>query len=95
MAKKPGTSPRARNGKENGRWKGGVVDDGHGYKLEMTHGPKSDERGYEYQHRKGKDIPAGGQVHHLDKQRSNNSPDNLKVESSLAEHNRERKKKGK
>jgi hypothetical protein len=82
---------KARNGAENGRWRGGRVLQNGYVKVRKPGHPKADSSQYVYEHRLESDVTSGKQqVHHLDGDRKNNSPDNLRVEKDLGTHNKER-----
>lgn len=81
---------KQRIGPENGRWKNGRVTQNGYTKIRKPGHPLADSSDYVYEHRLKTGAKPGTQVHHRDEDRKNNSPDNLKVEGSLAEHNRER-----
>ena len=88
---KAGKNPnKARNGAENGRWIGGRIKQGPFIKVRKPDSPQADSSGYAYEHRDKTNAKPGTQVHHRNGKQTDNSDGNLKVESSLAEHNRER-----
>ena len=90
------TEPRKHGGQRgdaNGNWKGGRTVASNGYVLIRvgTGHPLADVRGYAYEHRivaaekAGRELVAGEEVHHLDGDKTNNHPDNIRV-LTHAEH---------
>lgn len=82
-------------GEKNPNWKGGIIKDGHGYKLIYVPGHiEAKENGgtHAYEHRKiwadnyGQ-IPDGMNIHHLDENKENNSIENL-VLLKISDHAR-------
>lgn len=81
-------------GPQNGQWKGGRSVASNGYvllRVGVGH-HLADVRGYAYEHRIvaekkiGRRLLPSEQVHHIDGDKKNNSPDNLDVLQSIAEH---------
>lgn len=77
----------------NPNWKGGRTVASNGYVLvKMPGHPLADCRGYVYEHRLvaqsmiGRPLHEGEEVHHIDRNKQNNSPDNLRVEPSRHHH---------
>lgn len=91
----PKQKSKQRFGKQNGRWKGGVVLQNGYPKKRDPDSPHADSSGYAYVHRTAVNAPPGTQVHHKDENRKNASKGNLKIEKDLAAHNKERKGKSK
>lgn len=81
-------------GSKNGLWKGGRVVASNGYVLVRVGKEHhlADVRGYAYEHRVvaeaklDRRLLPTEQVHHVDKNRQNNDPDNLEVVSDNEEH---------
>jgi hypothetical protein len=75
-------------GEEARHWKGGRRVSSHGYVGVLKDGTGS----YAYEHRKvmeqvlGRALRRGEVVHHIDGDKTNNSPENLEVFASNAEH---------
>ena len=67
-------------------WNGGITKRSHGYiwEKDWSH-PNANKQGYVYQHRIAAEKKLGRRlekwevVHHIDRNRSNNNPDNLEV----------------
>jgi len=81
-------------GKKNGLWKGGRSVASNGYvliRVGVDH-PLADVRGYAYEHRLvaeqklGRSLLPGELVHHINGNKADNDPDNLKVVESTAHH---------
>lgn len=84
---------KARKMEANGFWKGGKIVDWNGYVLvKMNDHPDANHIGYVREHRLvmqekiGRPLLPGEVVHHRDEDPSNNSPDNLRLYASNAEH---------
>ena len=80
-------------GAKNPAWRGGRIVASNGYViLRMPGHHLADVRGYVYEHRLvaegkiGRRLVKGEQVHHADGNKQNNSPDNIVVAASLADH---------
>jgi hypothetical protein len=92
---------KPKDGSRHPNFKTGVVKAEHGYILEFVGKGHhlADVRGYAYQHRLNAEIKLGRKlrkgevVHHIDENRSNNDPLNLKVKRSAADHRHEHGKK--
>lgn len=83
-----------RNRERNNNWKGGRVVASNGYvlvKVGVDH-HLADVRGYAYEHRVvaervlGRQLKSDEIVHHIDENKQNNDPSNLKVVAGVAEH---------
>ena len=81
-------------GEKNGMWRGGRTVASNGYVL-LRVGREhhlADVRGYAYEHRMvaeamlGRKLLPGEQVHHRNRDRLDNRPENLEVHSSCAHH---------
>lgn len=88
------THPPGRNGPLNNNWRGGRSITSNGYvlvRVGVGH-HLADVRGYAYEHRVvaeatlGRRLVDGEIVHHIDGNKRNNSPSNLRVEPSIAHH---------
>lgn len=81
-------------GPENPNWKGGKVIASNGYVLIRvgTDHHLSDVRGYAYEHRVvaekkiGRKLKRGEQVHHINRQKQDNRPENIEVMKGVKEH---------
>jgi hypothetical protein len=80
-------NPSRQPGPNNANWKGGRVVASNGYilvKVGKDH-PMADVRGYAYEHRLvaakmlGRSLEPGEEVHHRDRNKQNNAPDNLEI----------------
>ena len=90
------------SGEENPSWKGGRTVASNGYVLIRIPGHvHADVRGYVYEHRfiasekLGRPLKKGEVVHHIDGNKTNNSPENLQIVKSIAEHSMNHRTKGK
>lgn len=84
---------RANHGSANGQWKGGRTTDKDGYTLiHRPDHPDADSHGYVREHRLvaeeklGRRLTSEEVVHHKNDVKSDNSPGNLKVYATNAEH---------
>lgn len=80
-------------GKNNPNWKGGRTIASNGYVLILRpEHPDADVRGYIYEHRLvaekklGRRLRKGEQVHHVNKNKTDNRPKNIEVAESFAHH---------
>jgi hypothetical protein len=85
-----------KNGEEHPGWKGGLTTDKAGYRLRhRPDHPQCNSNGYVREHRLvaesllGRTLFQGEVVHHIDDDPANNSPENLQVFPSNADHLRE------
>lgn len=92
---------KRQSGPGNPFWNGGRTVASNGYvliKVGVDH-HLSDVRGYAYEHRLvaeqklGRRLLPGEQVHHINGVKTDNSPSNLEVLASLAEHAVEHRKR--
>lgn len=83
-----------QRGRLNSNWRGGRSIASNGYvlvRVGVGH-HLADVRGYAYEHRLvaeakyGRRLLPGEQVHHLDRNKRNNDPENLEIEESAAHH---------
>jgi hypothetical protein len=88
-------------GAANQFWRGGRSVASNGYVL-IRVGKEhhlADVRGYAYEHRLvaetklGRRLEIGEQVHHIDRNKQNNAPENLEIEVSIAHHRVEHRTK--
>lgn len=84
--------PNGRTGPEAANWRGGRVQSGNGYiKIYMPQHPHA-KKGYIAEHRYvmeqklGRLLEPGEIVDHLDRNRSNNAPENLALHTTRAQH---------
>lgn len=84
---------QGKAGKDHPRWNGGVNIDKGGYRLvKAPDHPHANPNGYVREHRLvmeqklGRPLRRDEVVHHLDRNRQNNHPDNLSLFRSNAEH---------
>lgn len=85
--------PNGRRGSEAANWQGGKMHMGNGYvMLYMPEHPSASPAGYVLEHRYvmeqklGRLLSSREVVDHIDRNRSNNHPDNLRLHASRAEH---------
>lgn len=97
---KGGPKRGTQMGPDNPNWRGGRVVANHGYVLIRKPGhPRADVRGYVYEHilvaeqKIGRPILATEQVHHKNRVRSDNRPENLEVKAGRADHALEHRKR--
>jgi hypothetical protein len=83
----------ARSGPAHGRWKGGKRPTTSGYmRIWKPEHPAADRNGYVYEHRLvmeqkiGRLLKAGEIVDHIDRDRTNNHPDNLRLHENRSQH---------
>ncbi len=89
-------------GKKNGMWSGGRSVASNGYILiRVGRGHHlADVRGYAYEHRLvaeeklGRKLKPGEVIHHLNKTKSDNRPENIEVEKSRRHHAFDHRKNG-
>lgn len=96
MARLKITRPKKRewsSGKKHWHWKGGTFEDGNGYRrVSMPEHPEADMNGYVLEHRLvmeqklGRRLRSGEQVHHINRIRIDNRPDNLILIFKQAHH---------
>lgn len=77
---------RVPKGDKHWSWRGGKHEDGNGYiRLRMPDHPNANKNGYVLEHRFvaseaiGRPLATSEEVHHIDGNKKNNSPDNLIV----------------
>lgn len=88
---------------EHWNWRGGRIVSSHGYiKVLVGIGkPGTDSKGYAYEHRVvaeemiGRPLKKGEMVHHIDGDKANNTPSNIKVCETVLEHLSEHRTSGK
>ncbi len=89
-----GDSIMNRTRENNNNWRGGRVKTEHGYiliRVGVGH-HLADCRGYAYEHRivaekkLGRRLKKNEKAHHIDGDRENNDPENIKIVSGNAEH---------
>lgn len=85
--------PGAQALDKNPNWQGGRTIASTGYVLiKRPHSPMSDSRGYVYEHRHvmaqvlGRSLERHEIVHHVDGDKTNNSPENLRLCASVGHH---------
>lgn len=84
-------------GPRNGNWKGGRSVASNGYVLIRVGRAHhlADIRGYAYEHRVvaeqklGRRLLPGELIHHINENKTDNRPENIKVEASIAHHRAE------
>jgi hypothetical protein len=81
-------------GSKNGMWRGGKSIASNGYvlvRVGISH-HLADKRGYAYEHRLvaewklGRPLLKGEIVHHINGNKTDNSPENISITSCIAEH---------
>jgi hypothetical protein len=85
--------PNGRMGAEGGNWRGGRSNTGSGYvRIYSPDHPGANSNGYVYEHRLvmertlGRYLLPGEIVDHIDRNRSNNAPENLNLQASRSAH---------
>jgi hypothetical protein len=88
--------PEGRRGADAGNWRGGRSLGSSGYvRLYMPDHPAANRNGQVYEHRYvmeqkiGRLLAPGEVVDHIDRNRSNNAPENLRLHASRSEHVKE------
>ena len=84
-------------GKNNPRWKGGIKIHDCGYRLIASpNHPSRDKQGYVREHRLvmesvlGRFLLSTEDIHHIDRNKQNNTPSNLELFSNRSDHLRAR-----
>lgn len=93
---------RFGTGNSHPKWKGGRVVASNGYVLIRvgTAHHLADVRGYAYEHRLvaetmiGRRLIGGEEVHHINGDRADNSPENIEIKESRAHHKMNHRKNG-
>jgi len=88
------TVPESMMGENNPAWRGGsYIEPEKGYRMiRMPDHPRARQNGYVLEHivvaerKLGRRLKPNEEVHHRDRDRANNDPDNLKVYDSHLEH---------
>lgn len=88
------TVPESMMGENNPSWKGGTyIEPEKGYRMvRKPDHPRARANGYVLEHILvaetilGRPLKANEEVHHIDRDRANNSPDNLRIFDSHLEH---------
>ena len=82
-----------KRGAETANWRGGRTATGSGYiRIYKPDHPNANDHGYVYEHRLvmeqklGRLLTKDEIVDHIDRNRSNNAPDNLRVHASRSQH---------
>lgn len=85
--------PNGRMGSDAGNWRGGRSASGSGYiRIYKPDHPAANSNGYVYEHRLvmeqklGRLLEKCELVDHIDRNRSNNAPENLRLHASRSEH---------
>ena len=85
--------PHGRYGSNAANWRGGKMHTGSGYvRLYMPEHPQANHAGYVYEHRYvmeqkiGRLVKPEEIVDHIDRNRSNNAPENLRLHATRSEH---------
>jgi hypothetical protein len=85
--------PHGRFGEKASNWRGGRMNTGSGYvRIYMPEHPQANHAGYVYEHRfvmeqkLGRLIKPEEIVDHIDRNRSNNAPENLRIHASRSQH---------